>query len=67
MRKILRLLQWIIGDLHESNMAIAKIYRNENNPEIADKIIYASNKIIEAKKAVTKAMDVLKQIYDYDD
>ena len=67
MRKILRLLQRIISDLHESNMSIAKIYRNENEPEIADKIIYASDKIIEAKKAVAEAMNVLKQIYDYDD
>ena len=65
MRKILRLLQWIICDLHESNMAIAKIYGNENEPEIADKIIYANDK--KAKKAVAKAMDVLKQIYNYED
>ena len=56
---------WRIRDLNESSMAIAKIYGNENDPEIADKLIYANDK--EAKKAVAKAMDVLKQIYDYED
>lgn len=67
MRKTLRLLQSIIGDLNESSIAIAKIYGNEDEPKTADKIIYASNKIIEAKKAVVEAMDALRQIYDYDD
>ena len=67
MRKIHRLLQSIIGDLNESSITIAKIYGNENEPEIADKVIYASDKIIEAKKAVVEAMNTLRQIYDYND
>ena len=67
MRKIHRLLQSIIGDLNESSITIAKIYGNENEPEIADKVIYASDKIIEAKKAVVEAMDILRQIYDYNE
>ena len=67
MRKIHRLLQSIIGDLNESSITIAKIYGNENEPEIADKVIYVSDKIIEAKKAVVEAMNTLRQIYDYDD
>ena len=57
---------WKIRDLNESSMAIAKIYGSENEPKITDKIIYANDKIIEAKKAVAKAMDVLRQVYDYD-
>ena len=66
MKKLIKHI-WKIRDLNESSMAIAKIYGNENEPEIADKVIYASDKIIEAKKAVAKAMDVLRQIYDYND
>ena len=64
MRKILRLLRWIIGDLNESSMAIAKIYANEEESEIADQIIKASGKIVEAKKAIIEAMDILEQIYE---
>lgn len=59
MKKLIKHI-WKISDLNENSMAIAKIYGNKNEPEIADKII-------EAKKAVAKAMDVLRQIYDYDD
>ena len=64
MKKLIKHI-WRIRDLNESSMAIAKIYGNENEPEIADKV--TNDKIVEAKKAVAKAMDVLKQIYDYED
>lgn len=69
MRKILRLLKWIIDDLNEGCIATAKMYGAEDNPEIADEIKYANDKIVEAQKAVTEAMSVLAQIYTecYDD
>ena len=64
MKKLIKHI-WKIRDLNESSMAIAKIYGNEDEPKIADKI--TNGKIIEAKKAIAKAMDVLRQIYDYND
>ena len=69
MRKLMRLLKWIIDDLNQGCIATAKMYGIEENPEIADEIKYANDKIIEAQKAVTEAMSVLAQIYKecYDD
>ena len=69
MRKIMRLLKWIIDDLNEGCIATAKMCGAEDNPEIADDIKLANDKIIEAQKAVTEAMSVLAQIYKecYDD
>lgn len=62
MKKLIKHI-WRIRDLNENSMAIAKIHGNENEPEIANKVINDK----EAKKAVAEAMDVLRQIYDYDD
>lgn len=69
MRKTQRLLKWIIEDLNQCNIATAKMVGAEKNPEIADEINYANDKIIEAQKAVTEAMCVFAQIYaeQYDD
>ena len=69
MRKTLRLLKWIADDLNQGCIATAKMFGAEDNPEIAEEIKYANDKIIEAQKAVTDAMCILAQIYEecYDD
>lgn len=69
MRKTIRLLKWIMNDLTEANIKTAKMGGNEDNPEIADEIKYANDKIVEAQTAVTDAMCTLAQIYQecYDD
>ncbi len=71
MRKTIRLLKWIIDDLNKACVATAKMYGAElaNNPEIADEVKFANDKITEAQKAVTEAMSTLALIYQecYDD
>ena len=69
MRILLRLIKWTVDDLVECSIKTAQMYGAEENPDIAEKINEANDKILEAKKAVTEAQLILSQIYQecYDD
>ena len=71
MRKTIRFLKLIDTDLADGIIKTAELYGEEmgNNPEIAEEIGEANDELIKAQKSVTKALDILSQIYNecYDD
>ena len=68
MRKILRLLDWIVNDIDEAKKKLEAVIDDDlsDNDELQKE---AEQEIIEARRKILHASDTLRQIYNecYDD
>lgn len=66
MRKILRLLDWIVSDIDEAKKKLEAVIDDDlsNNDELQKEAEEAEQEIIEARRKILHASDTLRQIYN---
>ena len=66
MRKILRLLDWIVNDIDETKKKLEAVIDDDlsNNDEMQKEAEQAEQEIIEARRKILHASDMLRQIYN---
>ena len=69
MQKLIRQLKYTHNDIQTSRAKMWEVYSTETNIEIAEDMAISYQKLLKAEKAVSEALDIIRQIYQecYDD